>query len=59
MKKLMTFLIITFAHVLELALASHSQYIVTFNVKDFSNVYICGIEIVKPSEFLNILGERW
>ena len=46
-------------HVLELALASQSRYIVTFNKKDFRDTEHYGIEIVKPGEFFDILGERW
>ena len=46
-------------HVLELALASQSQYIVTFNKKDFKDTEHYGIEIVNPGEFFDILGERW
>ena len=45
-------------HVLELALASQSRYIVTFNKKDFRDTEHYGIEIVKPGEFFDILGER-
>ena len=46
-------------HVLELALASQSGYIVTFNKKDFKNTEHYGIEIVTPREFFGILGKRW
>lgn len=45
-------------HVLELALASQSSYIVTFNKKDFSNIEYYGIKAVTPKEFLEILEER-
>lgn len=45
-------------HVLELALASESRYIVTFNKKDFSNTDQYGISVVTPKEFISILGER-
>ena len=45
-------------HVLELAIASKSQYIITFNAKDFKDTERYGIEIVKPGEFLDILEER-
>ncbi len=46
-------------HVLELALASQSRYIVTFNKKDFSNTEQYGINTVNPGEFFDVLGERW
>ena len=45
-------------HVLELAIASQSQYIVTFNKKDFRDVERYGIEIVKPGEFFDIIEGR-
>ena len=45
-------------HVLELALASQSDYIVTFNKKDFKNLDEYGIQVVTPGEFINILKER-
>lgn len=45
-------------HVLELALASQSRYIVTFNKKDFKDTEHYGIEVVNPHEFLRILKER-
>ena len=45
-------------HVLELALASQSEYIVTFNKKDFRNTDQYGIRIVNPGEFLNKIEER-
>ena len=38
--------------ILELAVPSAAGYIVTFNVKDFANVELFGIEVVTPSEFL-------
>lgn len=44
-------------HVLELAVASHSRYIVTMNKMDFTDTGHYGIEIVSPGEFLDILGE--
>ena len=45
-------------HVLELALASQSKCIVTFNKKYFSNIEYYGIKAVTPKEFLEILEER-
>lgn len=41
--------------VLELAIASQSSYIVTFNKSDFTNIELFGIEVVTPAEFLDIL----
>lgn len=43
--------------VLELAVESSCDYIVTFNVKDFAKAETFGIKAVKPSEFLRIIGE--
>ena len=43
--------------VLELAVESNSDYIVTFNIKDFAEAKKFGIQAVKPSEFLKITGE--
>ena len=44
-------------HVLELAITSQSQYIVTFNRKDFRNTEQYGIKAVTPGEFFRILEE--
>jgi putative PIN family toxin of toxin-antitoxin system len=41
--------------ILELAIASQSSYIVTFNLKDFTNIELFGIEAVTPSNFLNLV----
>jgi len=43
--------------VLELAVESNSDYIVTFNTKDFAEAEKFGIQAVKPGEFLKIIGE--
>jgi putative PIN family toxin of toxin-antitoxin system len=43
--------------ILELAVESSCDYIVTFNVKDFTEAHKFGIEAVKPNEFLRIIGE--
>ena len=43
--------------VLELAVESGCDYIVTFNVKDFAKAEMFGIKAIKPSEFLRIIGE--
>ncbi|MCR5023881.1 MAG: putative toxin-antitoxin system toxin component, PIN family [Lachnospiraceae bacterium] len=45
-------------HVLELALASQSTYIVTFNKRDFRGTEQYGIHIVNPGEFIRLLEER-
>ena len=41
--------------VLELAVASKCHYIVTYNLKDFSNIEKFGIEAVTPKKFLKKL----
>lgn len=41
--------------VLELAVASNSEYIITFNQKDFVGADKFGIKTITPKEFLNIL----
>ncbi len=43
--------------ILELAVESRCDYIVTFNVRDFAGVEKFGIEVVTPHEFLRKLGE--
>ena len=43
--------------ILELAVESVSDYIVTFNKQDFKNVERFGIGALIPQEFLNIIGE--
>lgn len=40
--------------ILELAIASQSDYIVTFNLKDFRNIELFGIEAITPKDFLNL-----
>ena len=42
--------------VLELAVASASPYLVTYNQRDFAGVEQFGIRVVTPKEFLQILG---
>jgi putative PIN family toxin of toxin-antitoxin system len=42
---------------LELAVESNSDYIVTFNTKDFAESAQFGIQAIKPSDFLRIIGE--
>ncbi len=41
--------------VLELAVASSAQYIITYNLKDFKNINSFGIKTIKPNDFLKIL----
>ncbi len=41
--------------ILELAIASQSSHIVTFNLKDFENIELFGIEAISPSNFLNLV----
>ena len=41
--------------ILELAIASQSSYIVTFNRKDFANIELFGIKAILPSDFLKIV----
>ena len=43
--------------VLELAVASKSQSIVTYNLKDFSNIQQFGIEAITPKNFLQKIEE--
>ncbi len=43
--------------VLELAVASKSQYIITYNLKDFSNIRKFGIEAITPKKFLAKIEE--
>ncbi len=41
--------------ILELAIASQSSYIVTFNLKDFTNIELFGIEAITPGNFLTLV----
>ena len=43
--------------VLELAVESECDFIVTFNVRDFAGAEKFGIEVITPQEFLRKLGE--
>jgi putative PIN family toxin of toxin-antitoxin system len=43
--------------ILELAVESNSEYIITFNTKDFAGSEKFGIKAIKPSDFLRIIGE--
>ncbi len=40
--------------ILELAIASQCSHIVTFNLKDFRNIELFGIEAIKPFHFLEL-----
>ena len=41
--------------ILELAIASQADYIVTFNLKDFANIEHFGIEAITPKDFLDLV----
>ena len=41
--------------ILELAIATQADYIVTFNLKDFRNIELFGIEAIAPKDFLNLV----
>jgi putative PIN family toxin of toxin-antitoxin system len=41
--------------VLECAVASGSQFIVTHNVKDFRRIEVLKVQAIKPADFLNLL----
>lgn len=41
--------------ILELAIASQADYIVTFNLKDFRNIELFGIEPIAPKDFLELV----
>ncbi|MCA1615432.1 MAG: putative toxin-antitoxin system toxin component, PIN family [Acidobacteria bacterium] len=43
--------------ILELAVESDCDFIVTFNVRDFAGAEKFGIEVITPQEFLRKLGE--
>lgn len=43
--------------ILELAVASESQFIVTFNQKDFSGIEQFGLKTLTPKEFLQKIGK--
>ena len=43
--------------VLELAVSSNSDYIITFNKKDFVGAEKFGVTILSPKEFLETIGE--
>lgn len=41
--------------ILELAIASQADYIVTFNLKDFQNIELFGIKAITPKDFLTLV----
>ena len=43
--------------VLELAVESESEFIITYNKRDFAGIEKFGIKIITPKEFLRKLGE--
>jgi putative PIN family toxin of toxin-antitoxin system len=43
---------------LELAVEAESDFIVTFNKRDFEGTENFGIKIITPKEFLNLIGEK-
>jgi predicted nucleic acid-binding protein len=45
-------------HVLELAVASNSRYVVTFNKKNFNGIERFGIQTITPQALLRMLGDN-
>lgn len=43
--------------VLELAIESKAEFIVTFNIKDFRGADNFGVKVIRPSEFLRMIEE--
>jgi len=43
--------------ILELAVSSKSEYVITFNKRDFVGIESFGIQVLRLSEFLNLIGE--
>jgi len=43
--------------VLELAVSSNADYIITFNKKDYTGVEKFGIQVLTPREYLERIGE--
>jgi len=43
--------------VLELAVVSESDYVITYNKSDFKEAKLFGVEVVTPKEFLKTIGE--
>jgi len=44
---------------LELAVESESDYLITFNKKDFRGIETFGIKVLTPKEFLKMIGEKY
>jgi len=44
--------------VLELAVESRSNYIVTHNVDDFKRIERFNVKAIKPKDFLKVIGEK-
>jgi putative PIN family toxin of toxin-antitoxin system len=44
-------------HILELAVAARSKYIITYNLKDFEGIGTFGIKAITPAEYLKTIGE--
>ncbi len=44
--------------ILELAVESECDYIITFNKKDFEGIKRFGIKAITPKKFLEIIGEK-
>ena len=44
------------AHVLEAAIAGRCSHLVTFNLRDFTEAFLFGIEALRPGDFLSRLG---
>jgi putative PIN family toxin of toxin-antitoxin system len=45
--------------ILELAVESECDYIITFNIKDFIGIETFGIKTLTPKEFINLIGEKY
>ena len=43
--------------VLELAVESRADFLITFNTKDFVGAERLGVRVISPREFLAIIGE--
>jgi putative PIN family toxin of toxin-antitoxin system len=43
-------------HILELAIASSSKYIVTYNTNDFTPSVDFGLKVLTPEDFIQLLG---
>ena len=44
--------------VLELAVESRSNYIVTHNIDDFKRTERFNVKAIKPNDFLKLIGEK-